>query len=176
MLFRAHETNRQISRSRPERTDKPSSRFCQRLFSSFLVTSADGGFRVVFCGVCTCDTAKDTFSTFTNEIWYGLLSHTNTTAQRARRKTGLLGNDTNNTGVAVGSAAFLYFGSMATDMELVTIKLTEDEYEKLVGYTHSAWMCGIIRSDTVYAGCQSIVRKGLKTLEEFEEQASGNPT
>lgn len=61
-------------------------------------------------------------------------------------------------------------------MELISIRLTEEEYEKVMNYAHSAWACGGIRSDTAYAGCQDIIRKGLKTLEKYEEQANSNST
>lgn len=51
-------------------------------------------------------------------------------------------------------------------MELVTIRLTEEEYEKLEDYSQKAASLGLIRSDSAYAACQHIVREVLRIYEE----------
>ena len=56
-------------------------------------------------------------------------------------------------------------------MELVTIRLTEDEYSKLERYSLKACMSGNIRSASPYAGCQQIVRMVLKVYETHKKQA-----
>jgi len=59
-------------------------------------------------------------------------------------------------------------------MELVTIRLTEDEYAKLESYSQKASMSGAIRSASSYAGCQQIVRMVLKVYEDRKKQASSD--
>jgi hypothetical protein len=54
-------------------------------------------------------------------------------------------------------------------MELVTIRLTEDEYEKLEDYSKKAARLRLIRSASAYAACQHIVREVLRI---YEDQAS----
>lgn len=57
-------------------------------------------------------------------------------------------------------------------MQLVTIRLTEDEYAKLESYSQKARMSGTILSATAYAECQQIVRMVLKIYEDRKKQAS----
>jgi hypothetical protein len=57
-------------------------------------------------------------------------------------------------------------------MQLVTIRLTEDEYAKLESYSQKARMSGTIRSASPYAECQQIVRMVLKVYEDHKKQAS----
>ena len=56
-------------------------------------------------------------------------------------------------------------------MQLVTIRLTEEEYDKLEHYSRRTGRLGIIRSASPYAGCQHIMREVLRI---YEDQAGRN--